>query len=143
MQHLGEHSTSVNVILSFWGDFHLECALWYSGSSFPLRFSFASSNISGSDHTWQLYITCPKKYFGDLLILNQFSWQEERPGTNEFGQEPRSSNQAAVDSRGPTFMLCCGSTLWMVFLFDLVDGFGILGVIAPLAQAGTETLSDA
>ena len=42
------------------------------------------------------YIVCPKKYFGDLLILNHFGWQAEGLETNESGEQPRLSNQAAV-----------------------------------------------
>lgn len=42
------------------------------------------------------YIVHPEKYFGDLLILNHFSWQAEGLETNESGERPGLSTQAAV-----------------------------------------------
>lgn len=64
--------------------------------SFYYTFTLLLLTSLGVDRVGSFYIMYPRKYFGGLLILNNFSWQTECLETNEFGVQPRLSDQASV-----------------------------------------------
>lgn len=55
-----------------------------------------------------------------------------------LASSPGCQTRLLFISEAPPFVLWDSSTLWMVSWSDLVDRFGILGVITLLAQAGTQ-----
>jgi hypothetical protein len=69
----------------------VECG--YLGPFSPF---FLASSLLEVASNGRLYISYPRKYFGSLIILTNFTWHRERVETNEFGQKPRLSALAPV-----------------------------------------------
>lgn len=135
---LGERSSYGSVLL---GSFRLECC-FIVPRLFPFccHFNFAPSSISGSGQSWQLFVMYPTKYFGDLLILNHFSWQVKAGKQMSLAVaqtvKPGCSSSAGTHLLRSDGVLLCGG-------FCILSSWTALGswgyYLTP--QAGTETLS--